>query len=78
MNYYDIDDSIPLPKRKGNSAGRPPKYPFAKMDVGQSVFFDGESYSSKVCIAAHAYGRRHGKRFSTRSVDGGLRVWRVE
>lgn len=78
MNYYDIDDNVPLPKRTGNSAGRPPKYPFGKMEVGQSVFFGGESSSSKAAIAAHAYGRRQGKRFSARKADGGVRIWRVE
>lgn len=54
-----------------------PLYPFAKMEIGQSVFFEGCNSKSKERTAAAIYGMRHGKKFTARTMDGGLRIWRT-
>jgi len=69
-----IDKHVPIP----NGAGRGKKiYPYAEMEIGDSVFFEGKNTGSKECTAAHVYGGKYGKKFSGRTVDGGLRIWRV-
>lgn len=71
----DIESNVPMPTRRKNN---PCKYPFGDMKVGDSVFFEGASTSSKEYVAAFLAGRRHGFRFCGRSMDGGLRIWRIE
>lgn len=60
--------------------GRKPKYPFLKMAVGDSLFFEGEKIGPecKPYIAASVFGRNNGMKFAGRTVDGGVRIWRVE
>ena len=56
-----------------------PNYSFDAMEVNDSVFFAGEMMGSQ-CNAAHAarlVGRKHGRKFTTRSIDGGVRIWRI-
>lgn len=71
-----IESGVPLPK--DNMRGSELKYPFIDMEVGQSVFFEGESTRSKMQARAHQVAKRHGKKFVCRTMDGGLRIWRVE
>jgi hypothetical protein len=71
---YKIEDNVPLPLTFGGTAS---KYPFDKLQVGQRfVVTDGKSIDS-VRTSAYQAGRRLGMKFATRTVDGGLRVWRV-
>ena len=54
-------------------------YSFDAMEVNDSVFIAGEMMGSQ-CRAAHAArleGRKHGRKFTTRSIDGGVRIWRI-
>ena len=74
--FWEITDDVPTPKASGK--GRPAKYPFSKMEVGQSVFIEGAKTGGKEYLAASAIGRMKGWKFSGRSQDGGLRIWRVE
>ena len=77
---YKIDKDIPIPITKRR--GRPTKYPFAKMDVGDSVFFPGERIKGNAYMAAINYASGRDVRFKSRTVieDGveGIRVWRVK
>lgn len=72
-----IEKNIPLPTSR--TRGRPAKYPFKDMVVGDSVFFPGESTTpgNNVYVAAQMHARMNGKKFSGRTMDGGLRIWRV-
>ena len=54
------------------------KYPFPKMKVGDSFFVEDIMDKHVVRAAAYSYGKYHGKKFRTRTVDGGVRVWRIE
>jgi len=57
--------------------GRREKYPWSKLDVGQSFFVKDVALRSMSSTASHA-GRRNGKKFIARESEGGVRVWRYE
>ena len=72
----NIEKSIPIPDV---TLGAPTKYPFTKMEVGDSSFFGGAPIGPKCkpYIAAKSRGYASGKKFTGRTVDGGVRIWRV-
>ena len=74
-----IDDDIKLPPRK-RGLGRPAKYPFAQLQIGQSFFCAGEVNSFSGLQAYHA--KRTGFTFTARSATEagvkGTRIWRVK
>ena len=62
-----------------NRRGRPPKHPFSRMEVGETVFIPGRTtLSLKGCINHLKPEKRF--RFCVRVSGGepGVRVWRVE
>lgn len=68
-----IDSGIPIPGRKG----RPEKWPFSKLKVGQSFLARGlevEEFSGTVSAAK----KRLKIGLTMRTVPGGVRVWRVK
>ena len=78
---FDIQSDVPMAKGK---AGRPPKYPFHKMNVGDSFFIGcfRHEQSGKAKSVRRAAWRRMGKgAVSVKSVfeNGvyGVRVYRV-
>lgn len=74
---FNIETNVPVPSAK---EGLGSIYGFHLMEVGNSILFDGETRgtNAKPAIAARVYGHRHGWKFKTRSVEGGVRIWRVE
>jgi hypothetical protein len=75
MTSFEIEDNVPVPKV--HQPGRPSKYPFDTMEIGQSFFARGIS-----CRAVGNAGRhKKPKRFRCRSVieNGirGTRCWRI-
>lgn len=69
-----VESGIPLPN-KGH-VGAAPKYPWAEMKVGDSFFVKGtttRAFSAQVARRA----RMDGHKYSVRTVDGGVRVWRI-
>lgn len=78
-----IEKGIPAPKQKNTS-----KYPFADMEVGDSVYVDGQRSSYNQAVkdgakfsalpTAHQYGKRSGKKFTGRNEGSGVRIWRIE
>jgi len=71
-----IDSEIPLPPKQ---TGRE-KHPFRSLDIGQSFVIPGTDYYAQARARQHAcvYGKKLGRKFATRLVDGGVRIWRVE
>lgn len=61
-----------------SGAGRPAKYPFSTMNVGDTAFFEGQDSSGLAAKAARHLGHRKGWKFSARNVEGGVRIWRTE
>lgn len=70
---HKIDKNIPAPEFK---RGDRFKYPFHKMEVGDSVFF--QTTSQQPYRSAHMYGRRNSQRYVTKLEGNGRRIWRVE
>lgn len=70
-----IQKGIPAPE--STRRGRPAKYPFAKMEIGDCYEVEGLDQGKRAAKAAFRYGARHGMKFSTRTTDEGLRIWRI-
>ncbi len=77
MKINEVTNSVPLPEP---GVGSRAKYGWHKLRrKGDSVLIEVESkFSPRVRRAAHLYARRKGLTFLTRTVPGGVRVWRVE
>lgn len=69
---FEIEKFVPIPV----GYAKKKKYPFAEMEIGDSILFCG-SDMKKARSYSHAFGVRHGMKFVTRLVDGGMRIWRV-
>lgn len=68
-----VEKNIPMPpSRKSVEA-----YPWAEMLAGDSFFAAGQKQSNMSSMAS-VQGRKRGWKFVTRSVEGGVRVWRVK
>jgi hypothetical protein len=72
----EVETGVEMPEgsRRG---GRPMKYGFHRLEVGQSIFVPGQSTSDGAYASAKQYARANGVRFSGRKVEGGVRIWRV-
>lgn len=79
MSEFKIEKGIPLPPRRSTHAARD-KYGFTRMEVGDSIFFADAKPSAirNVAYTASKDGARMGRKFATRTVEGGVRVWRVK
>ncbi len=73
---YAVERNVPF-KKKAVHANT--KYPFFRMKVGESFFAPADDHATipRVRSAACMYGSMHGMTFRTRTVDGGIRVWRI-
>ena len=68
-----VDKGITMPRKH---SGRPCKYPWCTMHVGDSFFITtNQKRISNTVKGTAAYAP---KRFSQRKVAGGFRVWRVK
>ena len=72
MNQIKIDKGVPVPEESRGANG---KYPFGDLEIGDSFFVGVKQ--QLLCAAVSGYGRRHNKKFTTRSENGGTRVWRI-
>jgi hypothetical protein len=58
-------------------------YPFGQMEVDDSFLVPSSSKDDRrrtqrhISAVSTSHGRRNGKRFSTRQVEGGVRCWRI-
>ena len=68
---YKIEKNIPMPERNKIRAVA------SKMDVGDSVFFEGQQGRSQGCNLL-ANLKKLGLQGICRKVEGGFRVWRVK
>lgn len=75
---FVIEKDIPMPDDK---FGPKCRYPWASMEVGDSVFFKGcTTTASSPANSAHQWAKAHGRRFVSRYLpkEGGVRIWRYE
>ena len=73
---FKLEDGIPLADPKV-SKGQLEKYPWSKMQVGQSFLVPDEKKVKNISAAARHAKKRHGIDLRVRTVEGGVRVWRV-
>lgn len=67
-----------MPKVFKGKNGWPSAYPFAEMAIGDSEFFpDQNTWKGRAYDAAKKAGKRQGKKFEGRNVEGGVRIWRI-
>lgn len=71
---FKISKMVPLPNESGSGEGVA-RYPFEEMEIGDS-FFVSHSLGESVKAAYCSYGKRHNKKFVSRRVGNGRRVWR--
>ena len=53
------------------------KYPWHAMEIGDS-FFVADLTARGFAGSVYSAGKRSGKKFTVRAMDGGVRVWRIE
>lgn len=75
VSEFHIEKGIPVPKLVGT--GRRNKYPFESMEVGDS-FFVKDGKVKTLSRSCGTYGKRLERKFTSRTVEGGARVWRTE
>ncbi len=69
-----IEKNIPIPVGHANGA----MSIFSKMEVGDSVFFPKKALRDVTgSLQYFCKASKYSDRFKTRSMDGGVRVWRV-
>ena len=78
MSAFTIDKNIPLAKR--GYAKSPSKYPWLEMSVGDSFLSpNSEGKRNPIPQMCCYWNKDHPEtRFSVRSVDGGVRCWRIK
>lgn len=74
-----VEKGIPIPdeSRGGDHATRTYKYPFHLMEVGDSFFvpeLNSYQFSGRIANGQH----RTGFKFTVRTVEGGIRIWRTK
>jgi len=74
MKKLDIIDNIELPPKH---TGRKLTLPFDSLEVGAGFDVPDSGNSRTIRQRAYAYGKRHGKRFTTRDIGGFIRVKRT-
>lgn len=70
--HIEVESGIPAPTRHHLTI-----FPFGELEVGNSFFAAGAKIG-QVTGCAYAYSKTHrGLKFTARSVDGGVRCWRI-
>jgi hypothetical protein len=56
------------------------KFPLGEMEIGDSFFVEvkTDSFLNSARSLISRYGKTFSRRFATRVVDNGFRVWRIE
>lgn len=73
-----IDKDVPIPtKESGQDKKKISRHIFHDMEIGDSILIDGANQYSPVVCAFRVLSKRHGKKITTRTVNGGIRIWRT-
>jgi hypothetical protein len=71
---FDIEKDVPLIGKAGS--GRTEKYPWSKMEIGDSFFVPGMKLKN-ISNSGQNAQKSLGYKYAIRTVDGGVRIWRV-
>jgi hypothetical protein len=76
MSDFKIDKDVPMPAV--SAGGRREIYPWRTMEIGDSFLVTDDQIPPKhVSRRAWQASKSTGHKFVTRTMDGGVRVWRV-
>lgn len=67
-----IDSDVPLPRSRGTRS----TYPWAELEVGESFFIPDKKLNSTSGSASY-FEIKTGFKYTRRSENGGVRVWRI-
>ena len=72
MLQYSVKDKFKMPPRP-SGMGRPPKYPFGSLKIGQTAIVTPKNRREVTLMRASAFGYagRHGWKIETRTLDNG-------
>ena len=77
MSMYQIDRNVPMvhitkPKRE--------IYPFSQLKIGDSFFVPAKDRGAipRARVAASYWAKENNRKLVSRSVEGGVRIWRVK
>ena len=73
MAMFQIEKGIPMPEKRSYEK----KYPCSVMDVGDSFFVESKDKKEMSRISS-SFATYKPKKFAARSVEGGIRVWRIK
>jgi len=68
-----IENLIPIPEMLGTNQ----IYPFKDMKVGDSIFIENANHNHKAVSAAKMHFWRTDKKMTAKTIDGGVRIWRI-
>ncbi len=74
---FVIEKGVPKPDKKGMKA----KYPLGQMEVGDSFLIPTEGKDAQRSVQTECgshWTRLKPKKFASRQVEGGVRIWRVQ
>lgn len=76
---YAIEKNVPIPE----DCLPQPKYPFARMDIGDSFLVPAYNGNRKVvqrrvAVMATHENKKNGKRYTVRMAQRGVRCWRIK
>lgn len=76
MTAIKIEKNVPIPTKR---SGRIAALPFDAMQPGDSIFIrcKDAKEKSRAIGRMSMYARKHGVKFKTRTVEGGIRIWLV-
>jgi len=77
-NKYPIEKNIPIPI---GGLKVSTEYPLSEMEEGDSFFVPSEPERSKKIqqsIMTYVHRNMFAKKFTTRRIPGGIRIWRVK
>jgi hypothetical protein len=77
MSLFIIEKNIKMPSAKTKKRKHFEKYPWSKMQVGDSFFVPNKLTSAISAVAVGASKRNPGMKFSVRQMTDGVRVWRT-
>lgn len=83
MSDFQIEKQIAIPLKY--KKGREAFFPLGQMEIGDSFLIlpntktpTGKDARIALTQFASSYSKKTGKKFTTRKVENGLRIWRIE
>jgi hypothetical protein len=73
MTKVKVDKGVPMPE---SNLGRPIKYPWNEMEVGDSFIIKTEDYLSVRSNISYRNNVHRDRHFVIRKIEDGYRVWR--